>query len=261
MLKKNLILVAVLLLALALTSCGTIIPEINLNHRFDQGETGAQTEAGTEPDEIDSQGGEGPGSDAIGTDTETDTDTAPIDTLPPDVMLDEVQKQAVCATLTRLAGVDPQGIVLTVVTDSGSAQLTSVYTIGASEVQYSVEKLNPFTIENGVIVRPATYKTTCTGTATVDNGRVISLEGDIVELPAYETLVGGFVFTPENFENVAKDADTVSFDVLNASEFWGGAIDAENMNVTIHFNPERLVSLSATYETGADTVTVTYDFQ
>lgn len=256
--KISLILALCLTLAMLLTSCGDIIPEINLNHKFPAEET-VGTEAGTE--NVGENNDNGTETGVIGPDTDNGEEpTTDVETVP-NIPLDEVQKLALCATLTRLNQATHEGIVMEVITEDGSGALTATYTVGRTEVRYAVEKLNRFTVDNGVIIPPVSYKTLYEGTAIVENDRVISMEGDIVDLPEYNTLVGGFVFEASNFENVTQSENDVSFDVIDASAFWGSALDAEDMRVTVSFTPNRMVSLSASYTAGNTAVTVNYEFQ
>lgn len=247
--KFSLILAALLSVAVLLTSCGTVIPEINLNHKFPDDTTVDIVDT----DDGDDTNGKNPSSPS-------DSEGEESDTLPA-TPLENTQLVALCASLSAMSAVRYDEIGMQIATETSSGILNSTYTVTGSQVQYSVERFNRFTIEGGTIVPPVSYKTVYTGSAVIVNDRVISVDGDVVELPSYQTLVGGFVFDPSNFSDATQSGNGVTLTVVDASAFWGSSLTAENMTVTIGFDADRFVSIIVAYQTETANVTVNYDFQ
>ena len=168
--------------------------------------------------------------------------------------------ELLCEHLNELAGKDHADVTLTTTTVVGSVTLESVYDIKQTSVEYRIEKIGKFVIEDGVITAPESYKTVYTGTAITEGDKVISFEGDIVELPDCDVLVGCFIFSKDNFDNCKINNGTFTCDVKNATKFWGGAIDAANMKISVTYNDDAITSLTATYDATGSSVTANYVF-
>lgn len=172
---------------------------------------------------------------------------------------DEAEKQAACEKLNTLADKTYEGVNLVITTDDGEKTLVSTFAFSADTVEYSIEKLTSFTVEDGNIVAPENYKETFTGIAEVRGDKVISLEGNL-EMPAYNTLVGGFNFNYENLTDYTMNEGTDSFGVTDASAFLGTSVEATGMTVSATYSDTALVSVSITYTVGNVTVTLDYSY-
>lgn len=177
----------------------------------------------------------------------------------PEDPTDDLDKQAACEKLDTLVDKSYSTVNLTVTTKNGDITLVSAYEFSLDKVEYSIDKLTSFTLEDGVIVSPESYKETVTGTAEVKGDKVISLDGNL-ELPEYNVLVGGFNFDSENLTDYNKGEAADSFKVTDASAFLGTTVNTSDMNVSAVYNDNALISITVTYTDGDVSVTLNYSY-
>ena len=171
----------------------------------------------------------------------------------------EEEKQIACEVLNTLTEKAYSTIELTITTSVGGNELSSKYVLSADKVEYTIEKLVGFTVEDGVIIAPENHKTTVTGFAEVKGDKIVSIDGNL-EIPEYQVLVGGFNFVPSNLNDYRNNGEGETFSVQDASQFMGNNIDASDMTVSVCYDNIALVSLTVAYTTGTADITFNYTF-
>lgn len=198
------------------------------------------------------------------------TETTPAETTNPQDMTgpddDWEAKEVFCKDLNRLNEISYSKIELNVATTSNGITLNSQFVLNEKEVEYSIEKLTSFQInENGDIEVPASFKETKTGTAILsDKNDTIIFDGEIIKITTYHSLVGGFRFVPENIGDYQSNDDngkTITFEVIDTFMFLGTNIaGAENMIVTVSYSEDGISDMTVQYATETAEVVMTYAF-
>jgi hypothetical protein len=147
-------------------------------------------------------------------------------------------------------------VTVEITTVTSGMTLTAEYTATKSVITYSVERLNK--LEGDEL--PEEYKTTLSGTATVENGRITRLDGDAVDLPAYDYLTGVFSIQKENLTEVVEEKGCLKAKVISPEAFLGTKVEAEEMTVSIAYTDTAITRLTVTYSTSTSTVTTVYTF-
>ena len=113
---------------------------------------------------------------------------------------------------------------------------------------------NQFGNGNGAVLE------TRTGFAKIVDGKVTELDGEEVNLPTYDELIGNFSFAESNFKNVTTQGNSLSADVDSPPSFYGSVANVQNMKVTVEYTDTALNKIVITYQTANSTVTTTYEF-
>ena len=170
--------------------------------------------------------------------------------------------QTVYSLLNELSKKDCSNIEVDILVTNGFAELYSNFVLTESTVVYSIEKLNLLTFDGEIIDLPSSYKTTMTGYALIENGRVIELDGSKdVTLPSYDELKGNFNFDESNFKNILLGTGSFEADVINPSQFYGADADMSNLKVKIEYTESSLTELTVSYNTTNATVQTVYAFK
>lgn len=159
-------------------------------------------------------------------------------------------------TLNALLKAEKNAVTVEITTVTSGMTLTAEYTATKSVITYSVERLNK--LEGDEL--PEEYKTTLSGTATVENGRITRLDGDAVDLPAYDYLTGIFSIQKENLTEVVEEKGCLKAKVISPEAFLGTKVEAEEMTVSIAYTDTAITRLTVTYSTSTSTVTTVYTF-
>ena len=172
-------------------------------------------------------------------------------------------KAETCTVLGTLVDKNYSEIDLTITTKKNGIQLDSEFKFVDNKVLYTVEKLAKYEIVGAVVTAPESQKIIISGEAMLnddDNDRNVMIDGEIVNVKNYQTLVGGFNFNPDNFVDFSADGGIVKFKVNNPSSFLGTEIEASDMSVAIEFNDAALKSVTLSYTYKGPGVVLDYDF-
>ena len=166
------------------------------------------------------------------------------------------------SVLDDLSKKEYDSIKVDIKTSSDFAKLYSTYTLNDKHVIYSIEKLNLLTSSGNFEDLSSNYKTTFTGYALLENGRVVEIDGnnDVV-LPTYNELKGNFNFTEDNFENVVVENNLFEADVISPSKFYGTDVAMSNLSVKVEYTEETLIGITLSYTTTNATVETVYAFE
>ncbi len=173
---------------------------------------------------------------------------------------DSTVEQTVYEQLDALTDVNYKMVKVRVVTDTDNVQLFAEYVLTQYNVQYSIEQLNKLPSNGDITGVSSEYKSTITGSASVDNGEII-LDGENITLPAYDELKGNFNFDESNLKNVIIENNILKADVVSSSAFYGSEVNVENMKITVEYTQTALSKIVITYQTTYSSVTTTYEFE
>ena len=168
---------------------------------------------------------------------------------------------SVYEVLQILANKDYSAVKIDVVTKTNFAELSASYTLKKGSVTYSVEQLNELSASENTSALPSDYKTTVTGSAKIENGKVVSLDGADVTLPSYDELKGSFRFAEENFKNVVEGEKTFSADVVSPSAFYGATVNVIDLKVSVAYSESALTEIVISYRTVGAKVETVYTFE
>jgi len=120
-----------------------------------------------------------------------------------------------------------------------SAKFTSDFDGEKTTLNYTYDRVAKAELVDGVYVIPDTYIETLTGNATVKDGKIISQNGDAIDVELEKLSKAGFSFNALYFENASLGGDTFSADVINPKGFTGNAsLRCMNMKVKIVFQAD-----------------------
>lgn len=162
----------------------------------------------------------------------------------------------ICETLNTLLEAEMNAVTVEITTVTEGITLKAEYAVTKDSVVYSVEQLNK--LEGDDI--PEEYKTTLSGTATVENGTVTKIDGDAIELPTYDQLTGRFSFEKGNLSEILEENGRFQAKVLSPKDFLGTKVDAEEMRITVTYTETAITTLTLTYNTATSAVTTVYTF-
>lgn len=193
-------------------------------------------------------------------DTETSSN-AEQTTQPQETESGDEQNRSVYDILGAFAKQSYGKVTLDITTLTGDFTLSANYSLTANEVTYSVERLNMLPTDGNFENVSSDYKQTLSGTATIENGEVTTLDGESVTLPSYDELEGNFDFKESNFKNVAVSEGRFSAEVVSASAFMGTDKSLHNMKIIVEYNDVMLQKITITYNTSNSNVTSVYVFE
>ena len=136
-----------------------------------------------------------------------------------------------------------------------------------SEVTYSIEKMATFkTDESGNIIIPEGMTEVRTGSIVLsDKSDDVIFDGEILPVPSYDVLVGGFYFDPENVGQYQREEEgnlkKVTFEIMDASLFFGTDVgDIQSVVVTVWYTETAMTAISVEFTTSTSTVVFNYTF-
>ena len=163
-------------------------------------------------------------------------------------------------TLQELSQKQYSKVKLDIKTVTGDMELNANYVLTNDNVTYSVEQFNLLPADGNLANASQNQKTTLTGTATIQGGKVEKIDGENVTLPSVDELKGAFHFTENNFKNVKTEDGKLIADVNSASAFMGVSQNLSNMKIVVTYNDTALQKLEITYNTTNSMVTTVYEF-
>lgn len=132
---------------------------------------------------------------------------------------------------------------------------------GNKTISYTVERLNKFNVNDGVVTAPNSYKTVLTGYAVVNGENLFELEGDVLDIDFTKVVIPEFTFNDSTVENSVLDGDTLVADVKSQAEFLGVEFTTEPMQVEVVFSETSILTITLTFKTaGGNDVVVVYTF-
>lgn len=163
--------------------------------------------------------------------------------------------------LNELVQVNYKKVELNITTIMKDIELESSYVLTDSIVAYSVEQLTMLPADGNIENVSRNYKIALTGTAIIENGKVVKLDGESVTLPSYDDLKGSFNFKESNFENITTESGKFTADVISPFEFLGTEKLLSDMKIVVDYNSSALQKITITYKTTNSTVTTVYEFK
>ena len=127
-------------------------------------------------------------------------------------------------------------------------------------VTYRYEQLSAFAIgADGTISAPDAYKTTYSGRATIEDGRMTSQEGAPLDVELSSVTASNFRFEEGMFAYVQLSEGRFVATVTDASAF-AGIAGATDMSLTILYTANALSSVTLSYTKADTVVSATYTF-
>ena len=174
---------------------------------------------------------------------------------------EQTSEDNVYSTLNKLAKKDYSKIELTTTVKTGDIELTAGYVLTDTSVTYVIEQMSQLPVDGVLDNISNSYKTVLRGTATVKDGKVLTLDGATVEIPAYDELKGAFNFKQNYFKDAKESSGKFSADVKSPAEFLGTTKTVENLKVEVEYQSKAITKLTLTYNTANSTVTSVYSFE
>lgn len=174
---------------------------------------------------------------------------------------DPTPEETVYNTLDRLAKNNYSEIKITTSVKTGDIELTANYILTDTNVTYSVEQMSMLPTDGVLDNVSAADKIVLSGTATVKDGAVLTLDGASVNLPAYDELKGAFNFKEDYFSNVKEEGGKFSADVSAPADFLGTAKLLSNLKIEVEYNSNAITKLTLVYTTANSAVTTVYLFK
>lgn len=170
-------------------------------------------------------------------------------------------KKDVYQNLNELVAKQRNNAKLTVTTSVGQETLVSVYTLTetsqGTKVDYSIQTLSQIDLQNPNAEQPRVQ--TSTGSYVVNNGKIISQNGENCDVALATVSAAGLRFEESLFDEVTAEEGSFSAKVTDASGFIG-AKNAENMTVKVTYSSEYVSQIIVSYNTTDASVTIRYDF-
>lgn len=157
---------------------------------------------------------------------------------------------------------DYSKVTVNVTTQTSKVTLNGVYNFSfdgdTTTVEYSYDKLNELNASGD---NADSFKSTVTGTAVVENGKVTS-NGDSVDLPLGELDFTGLSFKEGFFAKTTVTPTTFEADVTNPKGFVGNSdFVCSDMHVKAQFTNNSLTKIEITYvSSDYSNVTISYTF-
>ena len=164
-------------------------------------------------------------------------------------------ENGVYAQLQALANANYSNVILDISSTQNSVTLKDHYVIcylgEQATVDYSCQRRSTF--EDGVI--PESFITTYTGSLVAENGKIISQNGDDVEIDFTTLSVNALVFDASYFSDVEEGEGTFEAKVTNPAGFMNvGSLSVSNMTVSVNFVGAKILSIAYTTSNGTAVV-------
>lgn len=169
-------------------------------------------------------------------------------------------------TINKLATAEHTFMKLDIYTIKDDVQLASYYRIDTSleeaQVEYSVQTVGTFREENGVILPPESFIVTHHGVGELMQGRLISLNGDPVNLPYVDALKGSLYIDLNTCANIQYENDAFfAFDCYDPYTLLGTDIASDSVRVNIKYSKDAIHWMSVDYITyDGVNVSIQYSF-
>ena len=163
-------------------------------------------------------------------------------------------------TLQKLSQKQYDEVKLDIQTVTDDIVLNASYILANSHVTYSIEQLNLLPSNGDLTNALPEYKTTFSGLAIIKDGKVDKIDGDIVDIPSYDELVGNFNFQESSFKNIKAEDGKVTADVASAFGFMGTSKNLSDMRIVVTYSDTALHKLEISYNTTNSTVIIVYEF-
>lgn len=151
-------------------------------------------------------------------------------------------------------------VALNISTTTDGITLGSSYVLMDNYVSYSVEQLNLLPSDGILSGQPSRYKQELSGTARIRDGQIIQFDGDVVYLPSYEELTGGFHYHESYFKNVSDGEGRFEAEVISISGLTGADINVSNAKISVDYNDTSLKRIIISYNTDLSYVNIVYQF-
>lgn len=158
-------------------------------------------------------------------------------------------------------------VQLTIKTDQDGLVLNAFYTFtkqnGNTNIEYQVDKLNRFDVNDNVVGAPDSFKIKVSGSAVFDGNTVTHIDGETVDDKILLDVVEPrMAFISSYFDNVAITNYNFSADVVNPCGFMGDEnFDATDMKVQVLYSTTMLGSIKISYKTaGGTSIVMSYMF-
>lgn len=175
--------------------------------------------------------------------------------------MDSQANRTIYDILNEFAQINYKKVELDIITVISDIELKSNYVLTDSVVVYSVEQLNMLPTDGDVENTLSEYKTSLTGTAIIENGKVVKFDGESISIPSYDDLKGCFNFEESNFKNTEVETKKLTADVVSPSKFMGTDMMIEDMKIVVDYNSSALERITITYKTPHSTVTTVYTYE
>ena len=162
--------------------------------------------------------------------------------------------------LNNFASKSYRNVALEVTNETQGLALKSSFSLKEDSLTYSIEKLNLLPENGEDFGEIPEFKSTVSGTAVIENGNIVKLDGTDVQLPSYDVLTGAFNFEESNFKNAKEYVDSFSAEVISATAFLGTEADVKNMSVVVEFNSAAFEKITLVYNTDNAKITLVYNF-
>ena len=154
------------------------------------------------------------------------------------------------STLNEMVAKNYSTVMLSIASTENGATMTDNYTImqlgDDTLVTYSCTRRSVF--EGDVI--PDSYYTTYTGSLVIRDGKIVSQEGQSVDVSFEALSLKGLCFSGDVFSNVQNEAGKFTADIVDVDGFFGQS----SFEISD-------ASVSLTYGTGLQTLVITYTAQ
>ena len=262
--KKLIILLLALALMLSLAACSNKKDEgsdigdnsDNVNSDSDIGDDSTKPKGDTTPEgDADDDGNEEkPDGDSDGDDGNKEN---PDDDSDGDTPLDE----SAAALIDKLLRAEYKKITVETRTVTYGFILTSRYEITEDSVVYIIERLNSLPSNGDIGAAMQDYKSVVSGTATVQNGKLVDSNGNEVDLPELDEVGVSFSFNSDNVVITTDVAGTLSGTVKSLKDFFSNDTSATDAAFTVNYTSESVTNITLTYKLENSQVQTVYSFE
>ena len=160
---------------------------------------------------------------------------------------------------------EAKDLALTVKVGENEEALTGKYTLKRTgkneEVSYSYETLTEFALVDGVYQIPSERKTVSEGKCIVANGKLVLLEGQMVNLPLDTLTLSRMHFSRGCFADAVWEEGDFRANVKDPAAFFGFEGACTDMQLSLTYSEGHLDTLTLTYHNEADRlVSMQYTF-
>lgn len=142
--------------------------------------------------------------------------------------------------------------------------LSSSYKIrtegGVSKIEYSYEVLNPIEEVDGNFIVPEEYKSTKNGSVTVQNGKIVEMNGEELNVDITEIDGIALKFAESYFDDISDKDNCFTAKVKNVDKFLGKHVDCLNMTVEIEYTESQFKKVKISYMANDASIETEYLF-
>lgn len=156
-------------------------------------------------------------------------------------------------------------VTISVTTNDGTDELNGTYMLtennGVVSVAYSYEQLATFEEEDSKLVAPENRVVTKSGTAKLQNGKVIEGNADELNISASSLTISNLKFAEEYFASISQTEGEFSAYVVQPTAFMRANTSCENMAMNVKYTDSALIFVNISYKIGATSVNYLYEFE